>query len=425
MSRTHPRSLLLLLFGALLAAGVGYLLTVQVLVKLNSPDAFAKAAALPNFVNMLIVNLLIGFSILLFVTQTGWRSLRVLLTVIAALLIGLLVLILISSDPFKAYNTLITAPLNRVNRWGAWIDDALALMLVGLATTVVFRARLFSLGAEGQMYVGAMATGLVALGLPTGLPIEIHIPLAIAAGCIGGFLASLIPAFLRAYLGADELVSTLMLNPIIALLYEFVLDRIKPADKNFLVSADFPESALFPNLVAPTRVSTAVFYVAAAVVIIWLIIQRTPLGYEIRMIGANPKFARYGGIRTRLTILLTMGLSGMMAGTAGSYMSMVIYEKLQLGFAAGLAFEGVVVALLAGNNPLGVPAMALLYAYLRAGGQFMQSDANVSIEIVRIIQAVIILLFTAEGLTNFLRWRKDQTALPSSTAPQPQSQEAI
>jgi general nucleoside transport system permease protein len=179
-----------------------------------------------------------------------------------------------------------------------------------------------------------------------------------------------------------------------------------------MVSATFPATALLPRIIPTTRVTTALFFVIAAVILTWLIIQRTPLGYEIRMIGANAKFARYGGINTRRTIVLAMAISGIIAGLAGGYLAMAINQRLILGISAGLAFEGVVVALLARNKPLAVPAMALLYSFLRVGGPIMQNDANVSFEIVRVIQSIIILLFTAEGLVAFLQWRRAQRVTP-------------
>jgi simple sugar transport system permease protein len=402
-----------LIIGIVLALVFGFLLTIHVIAPgITSAESFNKAFASANFPSALAINTLVGLSFLLFVIQTGRETLRVVFTVIAALIIGFLIMLVISTDPLKAYNTLLTGPVSRLNRWGQWIDDTMALILVGLAITLVFRARLFSLGAEGQIYLGAMAAGLVALS-PIGLPVTLHIPLALLAGCAAGLLWGLIPAVLRAYLNANELVSTLMLNPIAALIYAMMLEPLKPRTAGYMVSADFPATALLPRIIPNTRVTTAIFFVVAAVIIVWLIIQRTPLGYEIRTVGANFRFARYGGVNTKRTIVLAMALSGILAGLTGGYLALAIHQKLILGISGGLAFEGIVVALLARNRPLAVPAMALMYSYLRVGGPLMQNDAKVSLEVVRVIQATIILLFTAEGLLAFLRWRRT----PAPTAP--------
>jgi simple sugar transport system permease protein len=399
--------------GILLALLFGFVLTIHLLGPgFTSFGSIATASAKPVFVGVLAMNCLIGISIFLFVSQFGRETIRVLLTIAVALLIGYILIRLISTDADKAYASLLTSPLGRINRWAQWMDDAMALTLVGLAISVVFRAQLFSLGAEGQIFLGGMMAGLVALYVP-GLPPLLHILLCVAAACLTGFLLALIPGFLRAYLGANELVSTLMLNPLSILIFEYVLVQIKPAKENFLVSAQFPVSALLPRFVPPTRVSLGIIFVIVAVVLVWLLIQRTPLGYQIRMVGMNQKFARYGGINTKRTILLSMGISGLLAGLTGSYMALGIHQRLNMGLSVNLTIEGVVVAILARNNPLAVPAMALFYAYLRAGGQFMQSDAAVSLEIVRVIQAVIILLFTAERLGEFLNWRRKRQAEPT------------
>jgi ABC-type uncharacterized transport system permease subunit len=390
----------------LVSLALGVLLTMQVTAT-GLPDGATTADIFgsPVFSNTLIVNLLVGLAVFLFVVQMGWGALRAVLTVAAALLIGFGILILINGDPVNAYRNLLGGPLSLPNRWGNWINDAISLILLGLAITLVFRAELFSLGAEGQIYFGAMAAGWVALFVP-GLPAAIHIPLALAAGCLAGFLWGLLPGLLRAYLGASELVSTLMLNPIAIAIYEMLLVPLKPPRIGAIVSADFPESARIPRLVAGSPVSTAVFYVAGAVVVTWLIMQRTPLGYEIRMLGANFRFARYGGINTRRTIVLAMAASGILAGLTGGYLALAIHQKLRLGISSGLAFEGIVVALLARNKPLAVPAMGLLYAYLRTGADVMQSQAKVSLEIVQVIQAIIILLVTADALVDFVKWRR-------------------
>ena len=138
----------------------------------------------------------------------------------------------------------------------------------------------------------------------------------------------------------------------------------------------------------------------------WLLIRRTPLGYEIRIIGSNLRFADYGGVNSKRTIMLVMAIGGIVAGLAGMHLANGIHRQLILNISFALAFEGVVVALLARLNVLVVPFTGLLYAYLRAGAQFMERDANVSFEVVRMIQAIIILLITAEALVTFFQARQ-------------------
>lgn len=316
-----------------------------------------------------------------------------------------------------AYDAFLLGALGRVNRWAVWIQDALTLIIIGLAIALVFSARQFSLGAEGQLYMGALISGVIVLSSGH-LPIWLLLPVALAGAMTAGFLWGLIPGVLKAYLGANELVATLMLNVIATRFYELVLNhQLKPPDEGYVASANFSASGQLPVIIEGTQVTIAVFLVIAAVALVWFLVNRTSLGYEIRMVGANQKFAAYGGINTRRTIMLSMAVSGLIAGLAGAHLSMGIYRQLLLNISVGLAFEGVVVSLLARNNPLVIPFTGLLYAYLRAGAQFMERDANVSFEVVRIIQAAIILLITAELALTFLQSRRRSRATQESAPP--------
>ncbi|MCY4147135.1 MAG: hypothetical protein OXE95_05715 [Chloroflexi bacterium] len=305
-----------------------------------------------------------------------------------------------------AFEALLLGPIERVNRWGVWIQDAITLILLGLSFAIVFRAQQFSLGAEGQLYFGALVSGIIALNSPN-VPGVILIPFIILAASTAGFAYGLIPGALKAYLGANELVSTLMLNVIATRFFEMVLNfQLKPPTAGYVASEKFTANAVLPVIVDKTQVTIAVFILVVVVFLAWLLIRRTPLGYEIRIIGSNLRFADYGGVNSRRTIMLVMAISGIVAGLAGMHLANGIHRQLILNISFALAFEGVVVALLARLNVLVVPFTGLLYAYLRAGAQFMERDANVSFEVVRMIQAIIILLITAEALVSFFQARQ-------------------
>ena len=313
-----------------------------------------------------------------------------------------------------AFEALLLGPIERVNRWGVWIQDAITLILLGLSFAIVFRAQQFSLGAEGQLYFGALVSGIIALNSPH-IPGIILIPFIILASGTAGFLYGLIPGALKAYLGANELVSTLMLNVVATRFFEMVLNfQLKPADAGYIASKKFTPNAILPVIVDRTQVTIAVFLLVIVIFISWLLIRRTPLGYEIRIIGSNLKFADYGGVNSRRTIMLVMAIGGIVAGLAGMHLANGIHRQLILNISFALAFEGVVVALLARLNVLVVPFTGLLYAYLRAGAQFMERDANVSFEVVRMIQAIIILLITAEALVTFFQQRQKRADIDES-----------
>ena len=305
-----------------------------------------------------------------------------------------------------AFEALLLGPIERVNRWGVWIQDAVTLILLGMSFAIVFRAQQFSLGAEGQLYFGALVSGVIALNSPH-VPAVILIPFIILASGTAGFIYGLVPGTLKAYLGANELVSTLMLNTIATRFFEMVLNfQLKPPNAGYIASAKFTDNAILPVIVESTQVTIAVFLLVIVILLSGLLIRRTPLGYEIRIIGSNLRFADYGGVNSKRTIMLVMAIGGIVAGLAGMHLANGIHRQLILNISFNLAFEGVVVALLARLNVLVVPFTGLLYAYLRAGAQFMERDANVSFEVVRMIQAIIILLITAEALVTFFQARQ-------------------
>ena len=354
--------------------------------------------------------------------------LRIVTVVIVALGLGFIITWLVSEEPVNAFRALLTGPLPQIswadgfaikgmNRFGNWLEDSITLILVGLAVSVVFRARQFSLGAEGQIFLGALAAGIVSMHLPA--PLAVHIGLALIAAAVAGFIWGLIPGVLKAYLSVDEIVSTLMLNFIAVQLYQLVLIQwLRDPKEGFIATAPFPITAVLPLVIPGTRVSIAIFIALIAVFAVWFLIERTGLGYEIRIVGANRKFAEYGGVNTKRVIALSMAVSGALAGLAGLHLSNGLLKRLTLNLSPGIGFEGIVVALLARNDPKGVLLAGLFYGYLRTGAQIMERSSDVTREVVLIIQAIMILLITAERLfPAYQAWqqkRKAALALPNA-----------
>lgn len=344
--------------------------------------------------------------------------LRIILAITISLGLGFIITLMVSEDPIGAYRAFLTGPLSRINRAGEWIKEAITLTLLGLSVALVFKAQLFSLGAEGQMLLGALVSGTIALFVP--LPAILRIPLALIAGMVVGGLFGALPGYLKAHLNANEIVSTLMLNAIALRVYDyFLIFHIKPEGAGYNASDFFPKEGVLPTFIpnlpfladvyelfSKRANITIMLYIAIVVVIlVWYLMYRTPFGYELRMLGANIKFARYGGIDTKRTVVLTFAISGVVAGLAGAYLGMGIHQKLIANITIGIAFEGIVVALLARNNPVAVPFAALAYGYLRAGADIMERSSDVSREMVLVIQAIIILLVTAERVLPIIQQR--------------------
>ena len=343
--------------------------------------------------------------------------LRIVAVVLIALAIGFVITSLVSEEPVAAFRALLTGPLPRLsledgvqvrgmNRFGNWIEESITLILLGLSVAVVFRAKQFSLGAEGQLFLGALAAGAVALFVDA--PIWLHIPLALVAAGVVGFLWGLVPGLLKAYLSVDEIVSTLMLNIIAIQIYQLLLiEFLRDRALGFIGSPPFPNTAVLPVIIPRTRVTIMLYITILAVAATWFLLRRTPLGYEIRLIGANIRFAEYGGIRTRRTVALSMAISGVLAGLAGAHLVLGLLGRVTLGLSPNIGFEGIVVALLARNNPIGVLFAGLFYGYLRTGASIMERSSDVTREVVLLVQAVIILLVTAERLFPLIQeWRR-------------------
>lgn len=343
---------------------------------------------------------------------------RIVVVVILALLLGFAITALVSEEPVEAYTELLTGPFPRVslengfqirgiNRFGNWIEESITLILLGLSVSIAFRARQFSLGAEGQLFLGALATGFV--GLLIQAPLVIHVGLGLLAAGAVGFIWGLIPGVLKAYLSADEIVSTLMLNVIAVQLYQFILFRyLRDPTYGYIATPFLPETAVLPLVISGTRVSIMLFIMIAAAIAVWFLMTRTPLGYEIKILGANRRFAEYGGINSKRVISLAMAVSGILAGLAGAHLSLGLLKQLTLNLSPGIGFEGIVVALLARNDPKAVPVAGLFYAYLRTGAQIMERSSDVTREVVLVIQAIIILFVTAERVLPLVQqwWQR-------------------
>ena len=343
------------------------------------------------------------------------KNVRSLLRIILALGIGLtfgfVITLFVSEEPIDAYSAFLFGPLSQLNRIGDWLEESLTLIFLGLAITIVFSAKQFYIGLEGQMILSALASGAVAIYMPA--PAIVRVPAAFLAGMVVSVVWAVIPALLKAYLDASELVTSLMFNTIALRLFEFLLRTyLQLPNTNGIMSERVPEDArlrtFIPNVpflegvrnawIKSTSVSWMVYVAIAAVILAYVLLYKTKFGYEIRAVGANEKFAKYGGINVKRTIMASILVSGIFAGLAGTHLVLAITERVVQGMAFGFGFEGINISILSSNNPLGVPIASLFYGYLRAGSDVMERASDVSRELVFVVQAAVLLLLTAEKL---------------------------
>ncbi|MCA0253184.1 MAG: ABC transporter permease [Actinobacteria bacterium] len=331
-------------------------------------------------------------------------------TIVIALAIGFVILLIVGKDAVAAYEWLLTGPFSRTTRIGRVLIDTTTLTILGLSVAIPFRAGLMSLGAEGQLYMGALTAAVVGLAfpLPPGLGILVPALAAMVAGAIVGF----VPGWMKAQFGANELVSSLMLNTVLVRIYGYILtEYLTEEGSTSVASAYLPNESLIPTFTQLTGVSfdqanLAVVLVPILAVAVWLILQRTSLGYEVRMTGSNRLFAAYGGISSRRVIILSFIISGAIAGIAGAHLVQGVNGRALLTLSVGTGFTGIMIAILARNNPIVIPFAAFFYSYLKIGGDVMEQELSVGTEIVNVILALIVLLVTSQFVMSLVKRRR-------------------
>lgn len=330
-----------------------------------------------------------------------WRGVSVPLgSVVLALLLGAILLLVSGASPFEAYLALFEGSLGDAAAFQRTLEKATPLVFSGLAVAFAFKAGLFNIGAQGQLVFGAVTAA--ALGfMIEGLPPLIHAPLAMLGGAVAGFLFGAIPGILKAYTGAHEVITTIMLNYVALNFTDYLANGpLKdPTPGNIVARTPAVEaSARIPTLGA-----VPLGFVIALIVslVTWWFLFHTTIGYEIRTVGLNPSAANYAGMRVSFTIVLTLALSGLMAGLGGAVETQGIIGRFQPGFNVGLGFDGITIALLGKTHPLGVIPAAILVGAMRAGSSLMQFRASVATEIIDVILAIILFFVAAEMI---MRW---------------------
>ena len=333
---------------------------------------------------------------------------------VLALLFGAVVLALAGADPWQTYRAMLEGAFGTPTQWRAGqfynltetLVKATPLMLTGLGVSIAFRMLFWNIGAEGQLVMGGFAAGAVALWFPELFPFIPHwayLPLMLVVGVLAGALWGLIPALLKAYLRVNEIITTLMLNYIAILWLQHLYygPWKDPQGFGFPGTAQFPEYAWLPRLAG--RVHWGLVFALIAAAFIWLVLDRTRWGYEIRLIGENPEAARYAGVSITRNIVLVMLLSGGLAGLAGMAEVAGISHRLQQGLAVGYGFTAIIVAWLAKLNPWGVILVAILLAALLVGGDQIQITMGLPASMALVLQGAI--LFFMLGGDIFTRYR--------------------
>jgi simple sugar transport system permease protein len=317
------------------------------------------------------------------------------LAVLVALLLGAVIIAFSGSNPIQAYAALLDGSFGSARSFGRTVERATPLIFGGLAVSLAFKAGLFNIGAQGQLVFGAALAAFIGFSL-TGLPAVVHIPLALLIGAAAGALWGAIPGLLKAYTGAHEVITTIMLNFVAFNFTEFLANGPWKDRSPGNVIARTPAVADSAELPALGALPLGVIIAILVALIVWWIIWRTTFGFELRTVGQNPSAAQYAGMSVRSVTVIAMVASGLLAGLGGAVETLGVTGRFQPGFNAGLGFTAITIALLARTHPIGVIPAALLIGAMQAGASRMQFDSGVAPEIIDVVQALILFFVAAD-----------------------------
>lgn len=330
---------------------------------------------------------------------------RTLAAVLISLVIAFGVILLVSNQPMETMKVLLFGPLQSTRYLGNVIELAIPLAFAGIATSILFKAELFNLGAEGIFYICGIVATVVALAVPGGHLLKGS--LAIATASLTGMILNGIPGVLKAKWNANELVISLMFNSIFYGIGFFILNNyLRDPSLGEVASYKFSETKVLGRLIPGTRIHFGLLILLVVAVLAYLYMYKTKWGYGLRMTGLNGKYANYIGVKTPMVIITAHLIAGFIAGMGGAVEILGMYTRFRWAALPGLGLDGALVALLGKNHPLKALLAAVFLAYMRIGADLMARLADVPSEMVSIIQAVIILLISAE---RFLHgWRQRQ-----------------
>ncbi|MEJ8776871.1 ABC transporter permease [Pseudogracilibacillus sp. ICA-222130] len=333
-------------------------------------------------------------------------------SVFIGLIAGAIIMLIYGYSPIEGYKALWNGAFGDAYFLGETIRQVTPYIFTGLAVAFAFRAGLFNIGAEGQVFAGWLAA--VWIGTSFDLPIFIHLPLAIIVAALAGAAIAFIPGLLKARLGVHEVIVTIMFNYIVLFSVNSIIRNVltDSADKTEKIAPTASlQSEWLQGLTDYSRMHFGIVLALLAVFVMWFIMEKTTIGYEIRSVGYNRHASEYAGMKVSKNIILAMVISGAFAGLAGSMEGLGTFGNMsiQSGF-TNLGFDGIAVALLGANRAIGVVFAAILFGALKVGALNMPTDAGVPSELVDVIIAFIIFFVASSYLIRLiiLRFQKGE-----------------
>jgi len=324
----------------------------------------------------------------------------ILVATLSAILVSAAVLTAIGVEPLAVYRVILTEPLKDMYGITEILVRSVPLILIALGISVAFRSGILNIGAEGQMQIGIISAAAVALALPE-LPKPLLLPLVLTVGALGGALWGGIAGALKARLGGNEILATVMLNYIAAQIYGFLLRGPMIDPSELTVGSGTPQTmrlartAWLERLIPGTRLHSGLIIALAMAVVVFVVLWRTTAGFRLRASGAEPKAARYAGIRVERSLIAAMLISGGFAGLAGAVELAGVHRRAIEAISSGYGFSGIVVALFGGLHPAFIVPSALFFGLLLIGADMTQRAMSVPANMVYVLQGAIILSIVA------------------------------
>jgi len=328
------------------------------------------------------------------------------LAILFALGLGALVILTVDESPARVFVTLLNGAFGSPERIAGTLLQTTPILICGIAACISFRGGLFNIGIEGQLFMGGFWATWV--GFSFNLPPALHLLLAMAVAVIAGMAWIAIPAFFRARYKTNEVVSTILANYVAILFTSYLTINWFKRPGGQSETPPILESAYLPELFSFSRLNWGLIIGLVLAVGVYFFFNRTSRGYAVSEMGANPKFAEYGGIDIKKQTFLVLIASGAVGGLAGGVEALGVHHRFMEGFAPGFGFDGVIAALLANGNPIGTIFTALFFGALRSGSLLLEVDTTASREIITVIQALIILAVSAQ--ITIRRKASDSTA---------------
>ena len=333
-----------------------------------------------------------------------FETMRTLAAVGIALGVGFVIILLLSDNPMESIFNFIVGPLTKFRYMGNVIETAIPLIFSGLAVSLLFQTKLFNMGTEGIFYIGGLLAAIV--GITLTLPAGIHPVVAILASAVFGALVMGVVGYFKAKWDVSELVLSLMFNSILYGVGLYILNYyFREESTVVLKSVPIKETALLNDILPGTKVHTGILLAIVAVFVCDWFLNKSKLGYEIRMTGANKSFAEYSGINTKRAIILVSMIAGFIGGIGGAVEVIGMYDAFKWVSLPGLGFDGALIAMLAKNKPKNVIFSAFFLAYIRIGADLMSRLTDIPAEMVGIMQGLIILFISGRMFLQFYRNR--------------------